>query len=270
MGFITADDGVKLHYEVLGGGERTILFVHGWFDKGASFAKISGELQKKCRIVVYDHRAHGQSEAPAEGYTITRLAQDMKNVIDELRLDTFIPIGYSMGTQVIWRYIELFGSSQMEKAVLGVMSPKLMTDKNYHLGLGGNCDAMATLNYLFMMNRSFEEYNLRDVRGDMPEERKAYAKARSDEIIAEHGHVHAQMLRLLIAMFEHDFWPVLDKIDVPTLVIAGENDIYPTATHEEVHRRIAGSKLCIIKNAGHMVMFEKPKEYVGELAAFIG
>ena len=268
MGFITTDDGTRLHYEILGAGEKTILFAHGYFDSGENFAAYSAELQKKYRVVVYDHRAHGSSDSPQDGYTMTRLAMDMKCLVDQLALGPVTAIGYSMGVHVIYRYIELYGVDDFEKVVLTVMSPKLLTDDDYHLGIGGHCPAEDVLDYIITINRSLKEYTLREYSEDLPEEHKQAILANSERIVTHHA--QGPMIRLLIAMFEHDFWPMLSKITCPALVIAGESDIYPTATQEEVSRRIPGSKLVILKDCGHLLLFERPEAYMQELAEFIG
>ncbi len=268
MGFFTTDDGVKLHYETLGAGEKTLVFIHGYFDSGKGFASLSGGLQKKYRVVVYDHRAHGESEVAEDGYTITRLAADLKNLLDELALKSVVLIGYSMGVHVLYRYVELYGMDGVGGVVLSVMSPKLVNDESYHLGLGGGMDAKAALEMVCTTNRSIEEYALRGLRDDMPEAQKKAMHENAQRLAVNHK--HCPMVCLLVAMLEHDFWPMLDKITCPALVIAGEHDIYPAATQREVHRRIPGSKLVILKDCGHMMMYERPEAYAQEIADFVG
>lgn len=268
MGYVRTDDGARIHYEVYGAGEKTILFVHGYLDDGSGFARISGALQKQYRVVVFDHRAHGASDTPPDGYTMTQLARDMKRLIHTLGLGQVIAVGYSMGVHVIYRYIELFGTGDFEKVVLSVMSPRLLTDDGYRLGLGGNTTPADALELVVLANRSMEEYVLRDLREDMPEAAKQAIRANAKRVSTELA--HGPMLRLLIAMFEHDFWPMLGAIDCPALVIAGERDIYPRETQEAVSARIPGAKLVILEGCGHLMMYERPDAYIREIAGFIG
>lgn len=267
MAFITTNDNVKLYYEIHGTGSPTLLFIHGFMDNGNGFSNISGALQDDYCVVVYDHRAHGKSETPENGYTITQLAKDMKCLIDTLGLRHVIPIGYSMGVHVIYRYIELYGTADFEKIILSVMSPKLINDESYHLGLYGKTTSQDALDLIVIANHSLEDYVLRDLREDMSEERKKQIQESAKRVATTFK--QGPMVRLLLAMMEHDFWPTLEAITCPTLVIAGENDIYPLATHKEVNRRISGSKLVIIKECGHMMMYERPEEYIQELQSFI-
>ncbi len=57
-----------------------------------------------------------------------------------------------------------------------------------------------------------------------------------------------------------DSLPTLPTIDVPTLVIAGDEDVTPLEELQAIHRGIAGSKLVVIAKAGHYAVFEKPDE----------
>ena len=267
MGFFTTDDGVRLHYETAGNGEKTIVFAHGYTDSCAPFMAMSGELQKKYRVAAFDHRAHGQSEAPKDGYTIERLAKDFGNFLDFLGVEKAVPIGYSMGSQAIWSYIRQFGDSRLEKVVFSVMSPKLLTDDDYKLGLNGDFDAAQALDYITMANRSFEEYCLRSLREDMLEDEKAAVRENARVLAATLD--PSAMVRLLAAMFENDYWDVLPSISVPALIIAGENDIYPTKTHETSAGMIPNSRLHIIKGCGHLAMYEKTDEYFSAISDFI-
>ncbi len=153
MGFFSTDDNVRLHYETAGSGEKTIVFVHGYTDSCAPFMSMSGELQDRYRVASFDYRAHGQSETPKDGYTIERLAQDLKNFLDHLGVEKVIAIGYSMGSQALWSYVRQFGDSRFEKLIFSVMSPKLLTDDDYKLGLNGGCNAKQALDLITTANR---------------------------------------------------------------------------------------------------------------------
>ena len=267
MGFFTTDDGVRLYYETAGNGEKTIVFVHGYTDSCAPFIAMSGELQKKYRVAAFDHRAHGQSETPKDGYTIERLAKDLRNFLDFLGTEKIIAIGYSMGSQALWSYIRQFGDSRFEKVIFSVMSPRLLTDDNYKLGLNGDFDAAQALGYITMANRSFEEYCLRSIREDMSEDEKAAIRENARELATTRD--PGAMVRLLAAMFENDYWDVLPNISVHSLIIAGENDIYPIKTHETSAGMIPNSSLCIIKGCGHLVMYEKTGKYIDAILDFL-
>ena len=137
MPYFRTDDNANLYYDAFGQGEHTLLFIHGWLDSGESFRRAAGALSRQCRIIVYDQRGHGRSDAPAEGYNMTRLASDLRCLIELLELQNLTLVGYSMGAHVVYEYIRLFGEDGLDKLVITAMSPCLVNEKRPELSLGG-------------------------------------------------------------------------------------------------------------------------------------
>src|SRR3954468_10848905 len=103
---ITGGGGLRL--PVRGGGAPAgppILFVHGWSQNHLCWARqYESSLAKRFRLVAYDLRGHGMSETPlgAEHYTDGRLwADDVQAILDHLRLDHAVLVGWSYGALVI-------------------------------------------------------------------------------------------------------------------------------------------------------------------------
>lgn len=267
MAYFKTSDDVQLYYETFGKGGKTILFVHGWMDSGESFKKAAGALAEKYRIIVYDHRGHGRSETPLEGYNMTRLATDLRNLIELLAPENLTLVGYSMGSHVVYEYIKLFGDADLDKVVITVMSPALVNEKKPELSLGGDLTWEKAVERLSIRNRYFVEgceiaYPAY-IKTHKPNEkiREFYLNAASLDSGA--------MIRLEIAMYAADYWNVLPTITRPTLILSAEEDMYSRACHEEQARLIPNSKVVILEGCGHMLMMEKPEEYARELAEFI-
>jgi pimeloyl-ACP methyl ester carboxylesterase len=113
--------GLKLHVREWGKPiARPILFIHGWSQNHLCWSKqFEGSLGDEFRLVALDLRGHGQSEAPldAESYTTGALwADDLKNVIEALRLDTPVLVGWSYAGLIICDYIRRYG----DDAIAGV------------------------------------------------------------------------------------------------------------------------------------------------------
>jgi pimeloyl-ACP methyl ester carboxylesterase len=70
------------------------------------------------RCVSYDRRGHGRSDAPAHGYDLNTLADDLSAVVDSLDLQDLVLVGHSMGCGEIIRYIGRHGTSRVAKVVL--------------------------------------------------------------------------------------------------------------------------------------------------------
>ena len=267
MPYFRTDDNANLYYDAFGQGERTLLFIHGWLDSGESFRRAAGELSRQCRVIVYDQRGHGRSDTPAEGYNMTRLACDLRCLIELLEPQNLTLAGYSMGAHVVYEYIRLFGEDGLDKLVITAMSPCLVNEKRPELSLGGGLTWRGALERLGATNRYFEENckvaYLHYLRGHKPNERlRNYYEAASRLS-------SGAMLRLELAMYAADYWSVLPAITRPTLVVSSEEDFYPRAVHEEQARLIANAKAVILPDCGHMLLYEQPEAYTQLLWDFI-
>jgi pimeloyl-ACP methyl ester carboxylesterase len=94
-----------------------ILFIHGWSQNHLCWAKqYESSLADEFRLVAYDLRGHGMSDAPleAEHYTAGKLwADDVAAIIDELRLDRPVLVGWSYGAFVISDYVRVHGQDRI-------------------------------------------------------------------------------------------------------------------------------------------------------------
>jgi pimeloyl-ACP methyl ester carboxylesterase len=267
MAFITTDDGVKLYYEKLGRGEKTLLFVPGLFDDHTTFRDCCGSLGDQYSIVVYDQRAHGKSDTPDDGYFNSRLAKDLKNLIDALELKHIVLLGYSLGVHVVFDYIEQFGEAGIEQFVLSCMSPRLVNDEEWKLGLATGVGYKEVLDMLKIINEHFKEYCMIGIANYAgPEELKPYMTRFYTEGSQRSS---SAMLRLNLGLVTVDYRPTLEKITRPTLVLAGDADIYSVACHENTCAKVKDGYIEIIPGGTHFVILEKPREYTNAIAAFL-
>ena len=114
-------DGVTLHYQQLGqqhvdGPE--IVLIHGL---GANLAfwylRIATRLAAKYRVLIYDLRGHGDSSMPAERYTLPAMAQDLKHLIEYLKIKRINLVGHSFGARVAL-YFAMLNANQIETLTL--------------------------------------------------------------------------------------------------------------------------------------------------------
>jgi non-heme chloroperoxidase len=106
--------GLQLHVREWGTADGPpILFIHGWSQNHLCWAKqYESALADEFRLVAYDLRGHGMSEAPLEPghYTDEKLwADDVEAIIDELRLDRPVLVGWSYGAFVVCDYVRVYG-----------------------------------------------------------------------------------------------------------------------------------------------------------------
>jgi pimeloyl-ACP methyl ester carboxylesterase len=118
MPFIESSDGTELYYDDWGDGDPVVL-IHGWplnadmWSDQSTFLAENGQ-----RVITYDRRGFGRSDQPWTGYDYDTLAADLDSLMDELELRDATLVGFSMGGGEVARYLSLYGSTRVEKAVL--------------------------------------------------------------------------------------------------------------------------------------------------------
>ena len=123
---------VKIYYEDAGTGKPVVL-IHGWPLSGAMWEYQVADLTAAgYRCITYDRRGFGKSERPWTGYSYDILASDLKALLEELRLTDVTLVGFSMGGGEVARYLGIYGSAGISKAVLlsSVTPFMLQTDDN--------------------------------------------------------------------------------------------------------------------------------------------
>ena len=135
-------DGVEIEYADLGGDGPTLLFIPGYSLATDLVLPALSKLHGQFRVITLTLRGFGGANpskakgTPAEGeVSLSQAARDVKALIDYLNLDECIVMGYSMGTHVAFSYIEQFGCDRISKLIILDMTPKLINDETWNLGL---------------------------------------------------------------------------------------------------------------------------------------
>lgn len=268
----TTTDGVKLNYKVEGEG-KPIVLVHGWSGNLDNFTPMLEKLSENNKVVVYDHRGHGYSDHPQYGITLDRLAKDLKELLDHLELENVLLVGWSMGALTLFDYVRQFGTEGLEKCIIVDMTPKLLNNEEWKLGLyDGSYEIEDADKDLSQM---FDRFDL--FFADFSKKALPYA---TDELLLEmakqaaESEVPAPSLLALCglwhAMVVSDYREDLKAIDVPTRIFRGSlKSLYPRETAEYIAERIPGTEIIEFENATHMLMVENPKKATEEILAFL-
>ena len=117
-------DGIELHYVEAGAG-RPLIIIPSWSLTGAAYSRQLEVLSRSRRVMAFDMRGHGDSTTPAGGYRVSRLAADLRAVIERLELDQVDLMGHSIGSSIIWSYIDLFGEDRLGRLVFVDQAPSV-------------------------------------------------------------------------------------------------------------------------------------------------
>jgi len=263
---------IELYYEDHGS-DKPVVLIHGYPLSGASWEKqVPVLLKAGYRVITYDRRGFGKSSQPTDGYNYDTFAEDLHKLITQLKLQDFTLVGFSMGGGEIARYFGKYGSKGASKAVIisGVPPFLLKTNDNPE-GVDASVfesiqKAVAADRYAFFTGFFKNFYNTDLLLGKRVSEQVVQA---SWTIAA--GASATASLACVPAWLE-DFREDVARIDVPTLVIQGDEDrIVPiTAAGLRSAQLIKGARLLVVKGGPHCITWTHAEEVNTELLSFLG
>ncbi|MBX3018154.1 MAG: alpha/beta hydrolase [Bdellovibrionaceae bacterium] len=129
-------DGTTLYYKDQGRGQPVIL-IHGWPLNADMFEyQTTALLARGHRVIAYDRRGFGRSSQPTGGYDFDTFADDLRQLIDHLKVDKASLVGFSMGGGEIARYLGNFGADKVSKvALVSAVTPGLLKTPNHPDGV---------------------------------------------------------------------------------------------------------------------------------------
>lgn len=137
--YIEVQENVKIYIEDLNeGGDKAIVFLHGWPGSHKLFEYQFDCLSKKgYRCIGIDQRGFGKSDKPLCGYDYNRMADDVRCVIEELELDNFTLLGHSTGGAIAIRYMGRYkGFEKASKLILcAAAAPSLIRRSYFPYGI---------------------------------------------------------------------------------------------------------------------------------------
>ena len=274
MPFVNAADGTPIFYKDWGPKDaQPIVFHHGWPLSSDDWdGQMMYFLSKGFRVVAHDRRGHGRSGQASEGHDMDTYAADAAAVYDALDLKNAVHIGHSTGGGEVVRYVVKHGAGRVAKAVLVSAVPPLMlkTEANpgglpmevfdsFRAGTAGNRaqffrDVAAGPFYGF--NRPGVEPQEGVIQNWWRQGMTGSAKAHYDGIKA---------------FSETDFTEDLKALDVPTLVMHGDDDqVVPIADSAPLSAALVkGSQLKIYPGFPHGMLTTHGDVINPDLLAFI-
>jgi len=247
-------------------GKKTILFIHGWpLSHKAYEYQYDTLAQCGYRCIGMDTRGFGNSDKPFKGYQYDRLADDVRCVIDELKLKDITLAGHSMGGAICIRYMARHNGYGVNKlALFGAAAPSLTRRSNFPYGLPAE-----EVSKLIETTYHDRPKMLRDF-GDMFFFQ--YATQPLSDWFFQLGLQAAGWATAAAAITFRDesLFSDLGKIQVPTLILHGIHDkvcLYPLAI--AMNQGIKNSKLIPFEYSGHALFWEEQDKFNKELAQFI-
>jgi non-heme chloroperoxidase len=262
---------VSLHFEDYGSGAPVVL-IHGYPLSGRAWDKqVPVLLEDGRRVITYDRRGFGMSSHPSGGYDYDTFAADLNTLLETLDLRDVTLVGHSMGTGEVTRYLGRYGSGRVTGGVLiSPIPPFLLQTPDNPEGLpaslfDGFIHTARQDTPAWMKGFLENFYNYDKFRGSLVSDQAFQA---SWNLAASASAIAAVAC---IPTWETDFRADLANIDVPMLMIQGDDDRilpYPN-TGKRLPGLISGLQTTVIDGGPHAIAWTHQDQVNSALLKFL-
>jgi len=253
-------NGTELDYRDTGNGKDVVLLLHAFPLHSGMWSRQVAALEKKHRVIAPDYRGLGKSGRPTEASTMDLVAQDVRALLQHVRVERAAVAGLSMGGYVafelyrewpaLFRGLALCDTRASADTDEGKANREKFAKTALEKGLTWVADEMTPK----LLRPQPDPAAVKEVRALVADGTPAGVAA------AQRG-----MAR------RPDSTPTLATIACPALVVVGEEDgLTPPAEAEKMAAGIKGAKLVKIARAGHLPCIENPEPFTNALVEFFG
>jgi pimeloyl-ACP methyl ester carboxylesterase len=285
---VIAGDGTRLYARETRGPDATgvpLLCANGIGVSTIFYKYVEQHFPSTRPVITFDYRGHGKSEYPRDldDLTMEGCAEDMRRVLDAFGYEKAVCLGHSMGCQVIYTFAHLFPErTAMLVPILGGFGRPVHTFLNAELPsligfLIGHKVTTLMPEFLLRGQRQMLGSTLgRSVASRLARLSGIVSDTRMPQVdldaYLDHFGSFAPLVffRMAEKMAAHTAEPWLPDIEAPTLVIAGENDLFtPMHLSEQAAKLLPTSKLVVLVEGSHAGIVEQPDLIHREIDAYI-
>lgn len=266
--YIEVERNVKLHVTDLGEGNPVVL-IHGWPLSDAMYEyQYSALLEQGYRVIGITLRGFGKSDKPYGKYNYDVFADDIKVILDKLKIEGATLGGFSMGGATVIHYTAKYKGAHISKlALFGAAAPLWTKRDDFPYGLWTKED----VNGLIALNQS----NRMQLLENFGQIFGASTTSVSPGLGQWLSNINLQaspfaMQEGLKTLRDTDLRDDLKKINVPTLILHGKQDhICSYDLAEQMKLTIKNSELIPFENSGHALFIEEREKFNNSLISFI-
>lgn len=265
--------GIEVNVEISGDESLpNIVFLHGFTGSTATWKNVTKQLEGRFRTVAVDLIGHGQTSIPevANRYTMEQQLADLEALFEQLSLERFILVGYSMGGRVAIAYT-VNHPDRVSSLILESASPGLKTDEerrdrreaDRRLAQKISIDGLQSFVDFWENIPLFESQKL------LPEQKRNAIRI---ERLGQSATGLSNSLLGIGTGSQPSYWEKLISIKIPVLLITGEIDTKYVKISREIIKFLPTAHHLTIDSVGHAIHVEKPvlfatmiEEYVTDL-----
>ena len=249
---------LQMYYEIIGQGEP-VLFIHGLGSSARDWESQVGFFSRHYQVIVLDVRGHGKTDKPPGPYSIPLFAQDVLSLLKTLNLGPVHVVGISMGGMVGFQLA--VDAPEIVKSLVVVNSGPEMVVRTFKDQL------QVWQRFLIVRLAGMRKMGEVLSKRLFPKEEQAALREVFAGRWAENDpKAYLATLRAIVgwSVAEH-----LEKIGLPVLVIAADEDYTPVSAKEAYIARLPQAELVVIEDSRHGTPIERPEEFNEVVAAFL-
>lgn len=266
MPYVTPKDGCRIHYRVLGTGDRPVVMLQGlglssnfWFDLPQ---RLLDESKTPLKVILPDNRGTGLSNRSGNMFRMPTLADDVARVLDAAEIDSAYIVGISMGGMIA-QQLAIHHGSRVRGLLLMATTPglpfcrvppprSLLTLLSMPLAVRNEHSAAAIARLLIPKSEWHRASEIFEGWGELVKHSPLDPKA---------------FLAQFAAASLHFTGGELESIRCPTEIVTGDSDVLiPPQNSLKLAERIRGAHLHVLKNVGHAIP-SQDKAVIGRMVA---
>lgn len=249
---------IELNYEEYGKGE-VLLFLHGLGSTKADWDAQVPFFSKKYRVVVVDLRGHGKTSIPSKDYGVRFMTEDIKQLLDVLKIEKTSVVGFSMGGAVAFQ-LAYDSPEKIKNLVIVNSGPDFNNMGKIGEDLLNNRTEFLKTKGLNVLAKEIA-YNM------FPEDTQVDMRNQFEERCKEND--YDAYYNSFVTLMNWGLGDKLKEIKTRTLIVASDMDYTPVSFKEEYVKRMPNAELSVIKNSRHGTVIDQPKEFNKVLENFL-
>lgn len=256
----TTSNGIQVNYEVEGERGPWVVMSHSLACSLRMWDEQAALLRRQYRVLRFDTRGHGESDAPAGAYSLDQLAGDLKGLLDALDVRQAHFVGLSLGGMIGMTYALKHPGAFRSLALCDTTSRIPAEAKPVW---EGRIKTAQQQGMEPLVEPTLQRWFTEPFRKRRPDMMKRVGELiRNTPVAGYVGCCHA--------ISKLDLTDRIGAIHCRTIVIVGDQDVgTPVPMSEAIHKAIPGSELVILKDASHLSNLEQPEAFNSALERFL-